>query len=138
MTKPTLLAASAVLLISLSAFAGKGEREYMKKEVNPSIAEAQTKFKASCGCPLVITIANSTMQTENDLYVAKHVVDSISREAPAYCIDAASKKAMCQLRTLEIGKAEKTAFTFAGGKGVSLHDGQSFYGWDIISRELDK
>ena len=53
-------------------------------------------------------------------------------------IDAPSKAAMCQLHTLQIGKADTTTFTFNGGHGVSNHDGQGYYGWDIMARELDK
>lgn len=128
----------SIMFVSLTAFAGKEEREYYKTKVAPAIAKAEESVKSACGCPLRITVADSSQATGNDLYVALHVVESISLGAAHYCTDAESKKAVCKMSTLEIGKADAPSFSFSGGKGVTLHDGQSYLGWDQMTRELDK
>lgn len=134
--KRTLITLS--LFISVTALAGKAEREYKKSDVDPAVADAQAKVKSACGCALAITLAANTIDTQDNLYQVKHIAESIADGAPKYCTDAESKKAVCQMKTLEIQRGKETAFTFKGGKGLSVHDGQSYMGWDNMSRELDK
>lgn len=119
------------------AFAGKAEREYMAKTVNPAVDAATTAFKTSCGCDLKISLA-ATVKSEDDMYQAKHIAESITGGAATYCTDDASKKAMCQLKALEITKTKETKFSFTGGRGVASTDGQSYVSWDMMTQELDK
>ena len=70
--------------------------------------------------------------------MAKHLVEGISEGLPGYCNDAASKKAICQLKTLEVLKEKEPRFTFKGGKGTASHDGQAQTSFDMMTRELDK
>jgi hypothetical protein len=134
--KRTLITLS--LFISVTALAGKAEREYKKSDVDPAVKEAETKFKASCGCALQIVLNANTIDTQDNLYQVKHVAESITEGAPKYCSDADSKKAVCQMKTLEIQRGKETTFTFKAGKGTVTHDGQSYMGWDNFTRELDK
>jgi hypothetical protein len=127
----------AMMLFSLSAFAGKAEREYMANEVVPAVKAAETKFKAACGCALKIAVADSLKSTD-DLAQARNIANSVTEGAPGYCTDDASKKAMCQLKTLDVVKGKDTAFAFKAGKGTCTTDGQSYVSWDMITRELDK
>lgn len=138
MTYRTLLGALSITLVSLTAFAGKDEREYMKSTLAPAIKQAETTFKTACGCPLTITLHDTSAASTNDMYVAKHIVDKIADQAPTYCNDAPSKKAVCQMKALEIKKGEKTAFEFKAGKAISTHDGQSYYDFERMAHELDK
>jgi len=126
------------LCLSATAIAGKAEREYLKSDVAPAVKEAETKFKAACGCALKIVLTPSTIDTQDNLYQAKHVAESISGGAAGYCTDDESKKAVCKMKTLEVTRAKESSFSFKDGKGVSAHDGQSYYGWDAMTRELDK
>jgi len=126
------------LFISVTALAGKEEREYKKSDVDPAVKAAEAKVKSSCGCALSIVLNANTIDTKDNMYQAKHVADSITEGAAAYCTDADSKKAVCQLKTLEIVRGKETAFTFKAGKGTSTHDGQSYMGWDVMTHELDK
>ncbi|HWU91508.1 MAG TPA: hypothetical protein VN253_29775 [Kofleriaceae bacterium] len=135
------LAASALLLItltaSLTAFAGKEEREYAKNELTPAVKAAETKFKEACGCALKINISD-TLKSVDDMRQAKYISAAITDGAPGYCNDAESKKAMCVLKTLDIVKSGETKFTFKGGKGTAATDGNSYVSWDMITREIDK
>ena len=124
-------------LASVTAFAGKAEREYMKDSVQPAIKEAETKFKAACGCALKI-VATDSLKTQDDMAQAKNTANSVTENAEKYCSDDASKKAMCQLKTIEVVKGKETKFEFKGGKGTCTTDGQSYVHWDMITRELDK
>lgn len=126
-----------MMTLSLSAFAGKAERDYMTNEVQPAVKAAETKFKASCGCALKINVSD-TLKSRDDLAQARNVSNSITESAEAYCNDAASKKAMCQMKTLDIIKGKDTAFAFKGSTGTSTTDGQSYAHWDMMTRELDK
>jgi hypothetical protein len=136
--KKVAMFAALMTMASLTAFAAtKAEREYMKNTVVPAVKAAEAAYKASCGCALKIIVAAS-IKTEDDMYQVKHVSESISSSAEGYCTDEESKKAVCQMKTLEISKGKETAFTFKGGKGMSVTDGQSYMPWDNMMRELDK
>lgn len=126
------------LFVSMTALAGKAEREYIKSDVTPAITAAEAKVKASCGCPLKITMNDNVLGSSNDLYQVKHIADAVTEGVGPYCNDAASKKAVCQMKTLEIVHGKETAFAFKGDKGTATTDGNSFYGWDNMAKELDK
>jgi len=125
-------------LFSITAFAGKAEREYMKSDVMPAVKKAQDNFKKFCGCALAIKVNESTIKTTDDMYPAKHIAESVADGVEGYCTDDASKKAVCQMKSLEIGKAKEATFTFKGGKGVATTDGQSHTSFEMMTRELDK
>lgn len=131
----------ALLVLSLFpilAFAGKTEREYMKNEVTPAVKAAETEFKKACGCDLKISVNEGSIKSKDDMYEAKHIAESVTEGAPKHCTDAASKKAVCQMKSLDIQKTKETKFTFAGSKGVATTDGQSYTSWDMMTQELDK
>src|SRR5262249_49275381 len=120
--KRVLVAAGLMGLIgtmSVTAFAGKEEREYLKNEVMPAVKSAETKFKAACGCALSITVDETTVKTTNDMYPVKHMAESVADGAAGYCTDAASKKAVCQMKSLVLAKAAESKFTFKNGKGTA-------------------
>lgn len=130
-------ALSLVSLISVDAFAGKTERDYMTKEVQPAVKAAEGKLKSACGCNTKFVVSDS-LKTTDDMAQAKHIAENITEEAPKYCTDDASKKAVCQLKTLEVVKGADTKFAFSGGKGTCTTDGQSYVNWEMITREIDK
>jgi hypothetical protein len=71
----------------------------------------------------------------------KSFAESFGEEGAAYCTDDASKKALCQMKALEIAKAgkdEQVTFTFKAGKGVATTWGTSAPSFEMITRELDK
>src|ERR1700742_902826 len=95
-----LAALVGIMAPSTTAFAGKKERDFMEKELAPKVKEAQDKFKSACGCALAITIDDSTTTTTDDMRQARSAASTIIEGAPKYCTDAASKKAVCQLKSL--------------------------------------
>jgi hypothetical protein len=131
------LVVAAIMLVSLTAHAGKEERELMKNEVVPAVKKAETEFKKACGCALKITVTES-IKSMDEMRQAKNTSEAIADGAPKHCTDDASKKAMCQLKSVEIKKGEKSEFTFKNGKGVVTTEGQSYVHWDMITREVDK
>jgi hypothetical protein len=134
----TALVATSIVFTTLTAFAGKEERDIMSKEVMPAVHDAEAKVKGSCGCALQITVDESTIKTKDDLYQAKNIAGFVAEGVATYCTDVASKKAVCQMKALTLAKTTKATFTFKGGKGVATTDGQSSCSWDMITRELDK
>jgi len=133
----SVLIGTALMLVSLTAFAGKTERDYMTNTVKPAVAAAEGKFKEACGCALKISVSD-TLKSTDDMAQARNISNSIAEGAPGYCNDAESKKAICQMKTLEVVKGKDTTFAFKGGKGTCTTDGQSYVSWDMITRELDK
>lgn len=131
----SLLATSA---ISLTAFAGKEDRDYKEKELMPAVKNAEAKFKAACGCALAIAVDESTVKTKDDYSRVKYIAGYVADGVGGYCTDAASKKAMCQMKTLVLAKAAEATFTFKGGKGIATTDGQSITTFEMMTRELDK
>jgi hypothetical protein len=131
----SLLAASA---ISLTASAGKEDRDYKEKELMPAVKETEAKFKSACGCGLAIAIDEATVKTKDAYTAVKYMVSAVAEGVAGYCTDAASKKAMCQMKTLVLAKAAEATFTFKGGKGIATTDGQSHVSFEMITQELDK
>lgn len=127
-----------VMITSLTAFAGKEDRDYLKNELMPVVKEAEAKFKSSCGCALAITVDEKTVKTKDEMYRALHMARAVAEGAPAYCTDDSSKKAMCQMKSLTLAKAAEARFTFKDGKGIATTDGSSHTSFEMITRELDK
>ncbi|HEY0190284.1 MAG TPA: hypothetical protein VGC42_04130 [Kofleriaceae bacterium] len=135
--KQALIVAS-MMLLSVTAFAGKAEREFMKSDVNPAVKAANEKVKAACGCAMNIIVDEASLSKQDEMYPIKHMAQSIAEEAPKYCTDEASKKAVCKIKTLVLAKTATAEFKFNNGKGIMSTDGQSQCSWDMVTREVDK
>ncbi|HEU4733590.1 MAG TPA: hypothetical protein VFT22_37105 [Kofleriaceae bacterium] len=133
----SVLIGAVLMLASLTAFAGKTERDYMTNEVQPAVKAAEAKFKAACGCALKINVSD-TLKSTDDMAQARNISNAITEGAPGYCNDAASKKAICQMKTLDIVKGKVTGFAFKAGKGTCTTDGSSYVSWEMMTQELDK
>ena len=130
--------AITLLLISTTALAGKEERDFMTKEVQPKAKEAAAKWKSSCGCDLKIQIDDASFTKKDDMSAAAsffgHIIDGVG----GYCTDGASKKAMCQLKTLVVKKADDATFSFKGGTGTATVYGSTSPSFEMITEQLDK
>jgi len=126
------------LFVALStAFAGKEEREYVKNDLTPAIKDAETKWQSACGCALTITV-DASVKVVDDMKTVTHLCGYISEGVGGYCNDAGSKKALCQMKTLTVAKADAAKFTFKAGKGVAtVYDNHS-PSFEMIAQELDK
>jgi hypothetical protein len=129
---------AALSAVSLTAVAGKLERDTMTKDVQPAVAKAEATWKASCSCPLTITVDEASMNTRSLLLQAKHTAEEITEKSAKYCSDAASKKALCQMKSLQILLRKPAEFTIKDGVGQCTSDGNMRCGWDQIIRVLDK
>lgn len=136
--KKQLTIGVVVLGMSVLAYAGKMERDLTTKEVQPAIATAHNDLKTHCGCDVKITLDEANLKTMDELRGAKHIAEDISENVEKYCSDAASKKAICQMKTLTLTKGKPVGFTFNNGAGIATADGQSRCGWEQITRVLDK
>jgi hypothetical protein len=139
--KRVLIAAGLVGLtttMAIPAFAGKEEREMFKNEVMPAVKTAEAKFKSACGCALSITVDEASLKSTSDMRPIKSIAEHVAEGAVGHCTDAASKKALCQMKSLALSKAAETTFTFKNGKGIATTDGQSSPSWDMFIAELDK
>ena len=108
----------------------------MEKEVVPAMRSAEAQVKGSCGCALAVNV-DDTMQSIEELRNARNVANSVAEGAPKYCTDAASKKAVCQMKTLTISKG-KGLFTFKDGHGVAMANQQEYTPFAMMTRVLDK
>ena len=125
------------MFLPVLAFAGKAEREMMKNEVTPAVKESEAAFSKACGCNLKITIADS-IKSMDDMAQAKRVAEDVKSNAAGYCTDADSKKAICKMKSLEIGKTTETKFSMSGSRGVATTDGTSYPTFSMMTQELDK
>jgi hypothetical protein len=140
-----LIVASLILgsltSLSASALAGKRERDLMTNGVAPAVKEAEKQYQTSCGCALTITVDEAALTSMDELRAAKYIAGHVTDGAKKYCTDDASKKAVCQLKTLTIGKAvapAKAGFTFKDGHGIATTDGSGNCSWEQMVRVLDK
>lgn len=130
--------AAILLVLPLTAFAGKAEREMMSNEVEPAVKAATGSLKTSCGCDVKFDIKTDSFQTTDDMFKIKYFASTIKDNAGSYCADAASKKAMCKMKTIEFSKAATTSLKFASGKVVATTDGTSQPSWEMLTKEVDK
>jgi hypothetical protein len=128
----------AALTISLTAFAGKMERDLVTKEVQPAITTTEAKLQSQCGCAVKISLDDGNLKSMDELRGAKHIAEHITEGVAKYCTDAASNKAICQLKTLTLTKGKPAGFSFNAGAGTATTDGQEACSWEQITRVLDK
>lgn len=126
------------MVIPLAALAGKKERDVMEKQVMPAVQDAQAKYKSSCGCTLAITVDEAALKTIDEVHGAAHVASNLAEGIVKYCTDAASKKAMCQLKSLTISSSKQPGFVFKDGKGVATTDGNAACSFGQYTQVLDK
>lgn len=136
--KHALIVAAMMTMTVTAAFAGKAERDYMEKSVNPAVKTANDKAKAACGCDLHITVDEATFTKKDQMSKARYMAEHIAQDAPKYCTDAASKKAVCQIKSLVLAKTEKTEFKFDSGKATMTTDGTSQCTWAMVTKVIDK
>jgi len=127
-----------LMAASITAFAGKEERDFLAKEVQPAAREAEAKWKASCGCALKVSVDEGSFTVKTDMSAAKAFCERVSENITKYCTDAASKKAMCQMKTLVVKKANGATFKVKGGTGTATVAGYESPSWDMVTQELDK
>ena len=126
------------LLLPLSAFAGKAERDFMSNEVEPAVKAATASFKTSCGCDVKFDIKADSFQSTDDMFKIKYFASTIKDNAASYCTDAATKKAICKMKSIEFSKATSTYLKFAAGKVTATTDGTSQPSWEMLTKEVDK
>jgi hypothetical protein len=127
-----------LMAVSMTALAGKEERDFMTKEVQPAAREAEAKWRASCGCSFALAVDEASFDEKQDMRSAKAFCERVGESITSYCTDGASKRAMCKMKTLVVKKAKDTAFTFRGGTGTATVSGYESPSWDMVTRELDK
>jgi hypothetical protein len=137
MKKRSIVIAS-LLALSFTALAGKLERTTYEKQVVPAVTAAQDTYKSSCGCALKINVDTAVLTTNDQLLGAKHIAEHLKEGVEKYCTDAASKKALCQMKTLNIINAKPAAFTFKDGVGSCTDTGQETCAWEQMTKVLDK
>ncbi|PXX37851.1 hypothetical protein [Undibacterium pigrum] len=130
--------AAILLLLPLTAFAGKAERDFMTNEVDPAIKAATASLKTSCGCDVKFDVKVDSFQTTDDMFKIKYFASTIKDNTASYCSDAATKKAICKMKSIEFSKAASTYLKFAAGKVTATTDGTSQPSWEMLTREVDK
>lgn len=130
----------ASMLFSSMAFAGKAERDYVSQNGEPTIKAASEAFKKNCGCPLKIDVKWDAFKTVDQMSGAMRTPKSITEGSAEYCKDAGSKKAMCTMKTLELGVSENGSMNFAGSKMTITTNtlGDTSYSWDSMTKAIDK
>ena len=130
--------AALLLAIPMVAFAGKAERDFLAKEMDPAVQASTAAVSKSCGCAVKFDIKADSYSNVDQLYTARNFVRTIGEKAPGYCSDAPSKAAVCKLKTIEVVKGTEVVFKFAGGKGTAVTDDSSSPSWDMVAAQVDK
>lgn len=130
----------ASLLVAATAFAGKAEREYLSTKGEPAVKAASESFQKNCGCALKINAKWDSFKNVDQMGSAVRTLKSIAENSGSYCKDEGSKKAMCEMKSLELGVSENATINFAGGKmSITTNTlGDTTMGWDQITRTVDK
>lgn len=134
-TKMLLALLAAVPLL---AFAGKAERDFISKEVEPAIQASGAQISKSCGCAIKFDVKLESFADVDQLRNLRNFVRAAGDGAAGYCTDAASKAAVCKMKTMEVSRGASPAFKFAAGKGVVTTDVSSYPSWDMIAAQVDK
>lgn len=130
--------AFVLLFTSLAAHAGKEERDFISSQVEPAVKEAAAAYKNSCGCDVKFDVKLDSYKDKDELTKIKYLATSIKEGAPKYCTDAASKAAMCKLKSLEIQKSVTSDFKFSAGKGVATTDSSANPTWEMMTTAIDR
>ena len=80
----------------------------------------------------------ANLKTIDESHGAAHVASNLAEGIVKYCTDDASKKAMCQLKSLTIAVSKPAGFTFKDGKGVATTDGNASCSFGQYTQVLDK
>lgn len=126
------------LTATLSAHAGKAERDFIESRVMPAVKAAEAQYKKACTGDLKIDVKLDTFQTIDSLRQALHFADAIAEAAPKYCNDKATQTVMSGMKVLEFSNTGKTTFNFSGNKGVATTDGSSYPSWDMVVSAVDR
>jgi hypothetical protein len=137
MFRASIVVSLIVAAVSVTAFAGKRERDMMTKEGAPAVKEAAASYSNSCGCAIAIGVADDLLDSQDSIREVIHMAKNIASNVPKYCTDGPSRKAMCQMKTLKFAKGP-ASFTFKDGYGVARTNGQEYTPFEMITRVLDK
>lgn len=132
---------SALLILlcaSVSAYAGKAEREFIETTMNPAVQAAAAAYKSACTGDLKIDVKVDSFKNVDELRQVRNFVNRIEESAAGYCKDKATKTVMSKLKVLEISKAAQVTVKFSGNKAVATTDESSFPSWDMLAAEIDK
>jgi hypothetical protein len=133
-----LATVSLLATVPLPAVAGKAERDFVSKEVEPAIQASGEKISKTCGCALKIDLKIDGFTDVDQLRNARNFVRAVGDGAAGHCTDAPSKAAVCKMKTLEVSRGTSVSFKFAGGKGTATTDVSSYPSWDMIAAQVDK
>ena len=126
-----------VTVACATASAGKRERDALNQDAIPAARAAEANIKAACDCELSI-VYDASIESADEIYFAKSIADDVSHGAAYYCTDAASRKAVCHMKKLEIAASPQIDATFDGGTVLATTNGRGAPTWNEITRLLDR
>jgi hypothetical protein len=127
-----------VVLTSVSAFAGKPEREHKTTITEPKIKETVAAVKSSCGCSMGINVDwDSFKDVSKMAAIDYNGLEMLNEESKKFCTDKESKAVVCKIKTVHIAFGP-VKHEFKNGTLNYFVDGQSSVAWSQIFAELDK
>jgi len=85
-----------------------------------------------------VQIDEASFSKKDDMYAASYFFGHIIDGVGGYCTDAASKKALCQLKTLVVKRADDATFVFKGSTGTATVYGNTSPSFEMMTAQLDK
>lgn len=136
--KLTIPAFCLSLLIPMAAHAGKAERDAIAENVEPAMAAAKDALKKNCSADVKFVPNYDSFKTVDELNRIMLTSRTITEGTAKYCSDKATKAVIGKLKVIEFSKTDKAGVTYANGKAIFTTEGQTFFDWDALAREIDK
>ena len=129
-----------LLLISVSsaAYAGKEERA-RKVEIKSTLKTHAATFKKACGCDVKFDIKWDTYAKVEHMTRIEMAGEKLAENAPTFCTDAESKKAICVMKTMALSYgAEPADPQLKGSTIVGQTNDMRTLDWGEYIKLLDK
>jgi hypothetical protein len=136
--KPFALFFAGLVLTNL-AHADNADLDSQKKETQAKVQKTREILQTSCGCDVQFDVDYNSFENREDLsWVNLVITHPFQKKGSTYCVDAASKAAICKIKTFKYSRAKETTTTISGGTATLTTDGRSSDSWDTLIKRLNK
>jgi len=127
-----------LLLISSASYAGKAERARIV-EIESALKGHAAAFKKACGCDIKFDVKWDTYTKVENMTRIEMAGEKLVENAPGFCTDAESKRAICVMKTMTLSYgAEPADPELKGSTVVGQTNDMRTLDWGEYIKLLDK